>query len=214
MITDPRVADLVMAWGRGWAVSRRVPAPEEVPGGFRIDVGRPGHRVRHVLHTWDHEALAGLARRHTAPGTWIKISGTAADLREALPAPWTPADTCYLMTAPFTAGAQAPPPPYEVHFTTDGAATTATVVDDTGATAASGHLGAAGGFGTLDRVETAPQHRRRGLGTTVVRALGDHATRRGLRTGVLVATEQGRALYRNLGWTVRSEVAAAFVPER
>ncbi|MFC7245569.1 GNAT family N-acetyltransferase [Catellatospora aurea] len=88
----------------------------------------------------------------------------------------------------------------------------ATVVDRAGATAASGRLAPAG-ESIIDQVETAPAHQRRGLGTTVMRTLSDHAARHGMTTGLLVATDDGRRLYQSLGWPVRSEVAAAFVPE-
>ncbi|MGI5521591.1 hypothetical protein ACQEUX_11605 [Micromonospora sp. CA-259024] len=43
-----------------------------------------------------------------------------------------------------------------------------------------------------------------------MRALSDHAARNDLGTGILVATEVGRRLYRALGWTVQSEIAAAY----
>ncbi|SNT36550.1 Acetyltransferase (GNAT) family protein [Asanoa hainanensis] len=202
--------ELVLAWGRGWAVSRRVPDPVDIPGGFRADVGLPGHRVRYVLHTWDADELASLARDHSAPGTWIKVSG---HLRGALPDPWVIDSAGYLMTAPFTVGTRKPPAPYETRVTTDGEVVVATVVDATGATAAYGRLAPAGEYGVVDRVETAPAHRRRGLGTTVMSALSDQAARDGLRTGILLATDDGRRLYGALGWTVRSEFAAAYVRE-
>ncbi len=205
--------ELVLAWGRGWAVSRGVPGPVEVPGGFRADVGLPGHRFRYVLHTWDTETIASLARHNSEPGTWIKVSGRATDLRSALPYLWTMDSAGYLMTTRLTVGTKNPPAPYETRVATDGEVVVATVVDATGAAAASGRLAPAGEYGVIDQVETVPAHRRRGLGTTVMWALSDHAVRNGLGTGILVATEDGRRMYRALGWTVRSEIAAAYVRE-
>ncbi|MEU8422115.1 GNAT family N-acetyltransferase [Micromonospora sp. NPDC048835] len=205
--------ELVMAWGRGWAVSRGVPDPVEVPGGFRADVGLRGHRVRHVLHTWDADRLEPIVRPGTPPGTWIKAIGHANDLRRALPDHWTMDSSGYLMSAQFSAGTDDPPPPYETRITTDGAVVVAAVVDASGTVAASGRLAPAGTCGVIDQVETAPAHRRRGLGTTVMRMLSDHATRNGLGSGILVATDDGRSLYRALGWTVRSEIAVAYVRE-
>ncbi|WP_166378787.1 GNAT family N-acetyltransferase [Catellatospora methionotrophica] len=205
--------DLVTAWGRGWARSRGVPRLVSVPGGFRADVGLPGHRVRYVLHTWDGALLAAYGRRIAAPGTWIKISGRSADLRGALPPRWTLADTGHLMSTPFTAGAADVQAPYAMRVTTAGDVVVATVVDGAGDTAASGRLARAGEFGIIDRVETAPPHQRRGLGTAVMRALSDHAARNGMSTGLLVATDDGRRLYSSLGWSVRSEIAAAYVDE-
>ncbi|MFB9239415.1 GNAT family N-acetyltransferase [Plantactinospora siamensis] len=205
--------DVVMSWGRGWAVSRGVPSPVEVPGGFRADVGRPGHRVRYVLHTWDSGRLSALARRVTAPGTWIKAAGRAAELRGALPAGWTMDSSGHLMTARLTVGVADPPPPYRIRVALDCAVVVATVVDGDGGTAACGRMAPAGGCAIVDQVQTHPAHRRRGLGASVMRALSDHAARSGLGTGILVATDDGRRLYQTLGWTLRSEIAVAYVPQ-
>ncbi|XTZ16122.1 GNAT family N-acetyltransferase [Micromonospora echinospora] len=210
---DPTLPELVMAWGRGWAACRGTPAPTAVPGGFRVEVGRPGHRVRVVLHRHDAAVLDDLGRRLTAPGTWIKVMGSSAELHDALPPHWAMAPVNHLMSAPFGAGVVTPPAPYAVRIDTTGGAVVATVVDSTGSAAASGRLAPAGSYGVVDQVETTPAHRRRGLGTVVMRALADHGARHGLRTGVLVATGDGRGLYESLGWTTRSTVAAAFIPE-
>lgn len=176
-------------------------------------MGLRGHRVRHVLHTWDADRIEAIARHDTAPGTWIKAVGHATDLRRALPSQWTVDTSGYLMSTQFTAGTDDPPPSYETRITTDGDVVVASVVDASGTVAASGRLAPAGTCGVVDQVETAPAHRRRGLGTTVMRMLSDHAVRNGLGTGILVATDDGRGLYRALGWTVRSEIAVAYVRE-
>ncbi|MEU4560664.1 GNAT family N-acetyltransferase [Actinoplanes sp. NPDC023936] len=117
------------------------------------------------------------------------------------------------MTIPFTAGTATPPPSYTIRIAVLDDVVVASVVDATGEIAASGRLAQAGQAGVIDQVETAPAHRRRGLGRTVMRTLSHHATRLGMRGGVLVATDEGRDLYRSLGWTVRTPIAAAHIPE-
>ncbi|MEV0153356.1 GNAT family N-acetyltransferase [Micromonospora sp. NPDC050686] len=96
---------------------------------------------------------------------------------------------------------------------TSGEIVTAVVLDPEGQVAASGKLATAGAYGIVDQVETAAAHRRRGLGSVVMRTLAWHALRRGADTGVLVATDDGRDLYRSLGWTVRTPIAVAYLPE-
>lgn len=199
--------------GRGWAVARGVPDPVEIPGGFRADVGRRGHRVRYVLHTWDTTVIENLTEQVTATGTWIKVSGGATDLQRALSAHWTMESAAYLVRARFAVGTDDPPSPYQTRVSMEGDVVVATVVDATGIAAASGRLASAGEYGVIDQVETAPAHQRRGLGTIVMRTLSDQAARIGLGTGILVATEDGRHLYRTLGWTVQSEITAAYAPE-
>ncbi|GAB4060257.1 GNAT family N-acetyltransferase [Catellatospora paridis] len=203
---------LIAGWVHGWAVSRAAPVPVAVPQGWRIDVGVPGHRLRYVLHTPDDQSLSRLGERQNAPGTWIKVAADPAYLRAALPPPWAMADTGFLMTTTLTGDADKPPAPYTIRTTiTD--VVVVTVLDATGTPVASGRLAPAGVIGVIDQVETAPAHRRRGLGKTVMRLLGHHAVQLGVHTGALVATDDGRKLYGTLGWTVRTPIAAAHVPE-
>jgi GNAT superfamily N-acetyltransferase len=117
------------------------------------------------------------------------------------------------MSAPLTPGTVEPPAPYATRVVAEGGVVVATVLDAYGRRAASGRLAGAGEFAIVDQVETVPGHRRRGLGSVVMRALCDHAAGLGMRTGILVATDGGRALYRALGWTVRSEVSGAYLRE-
>lgn len=208
MITSHTVAELVMAWGTGWAASRRTPDPVEVPGGFRVDVGDPGHRVRHVLH--DLSALPGLGVA-AVPGAWVKAAAEPADLHRALPG-WTPGDPGYLMTGPVPVDVPAPPAGYTLETGEEPGVLTVTVRDAEGP-AASGRLGLAGEFGVLDKIVTEPAHRRRGLGALVVAALLAEAGTRGVKAGLLVGTDDGRALYRALGWSDRAPVPSAYVPE-
>ncbi|GAA1995022.1 hypothetical protein [Amycolatopsis minnesotensis] len=77
---DPRA--LVTEWVHGWARSRGTAAPTPEPDGFRIDVGRHGHRVRYVL---TGTGTAGdRARSVASPGTWLKVCGPRADTVAAL----------------------------------------------------------------------------------------------------------------------------------
>jgi predicted GNAT family acetyltransferase len=104
-----------------------------------------------------------------------------------------------------------PGPGYRVDVSHTGAVTAVRIVADDGAVAASGFAAEAGGVFVYDRIVTEPAHRRRGLGSAVMTTLG--AARR--QTGseqVLVATENGRALYSALGWAVRSPYTSAFIP--
>ena len=212
-VSHHTVPELITAWGRGWTVSRGTPDPIGIPGGFRVDVGLPNHRVRHVLHTCDANSLGRLSRTLTAPGTWIKACTDPAVFRAALPPTWTIDIAGYLMTVPFTTGTVEPVTPYTTRVVTEGRVVIATVLDPAGQVAASARLAPAGEFGIIDKVQTEPGHRRRGLGSVVMRALSDHAARHGMRTGILVASDDGRALYRALGWTVRSDAPGAFLRE-
>ncbi len=203
------LTELMTVWGRGWAVSRQSPAPTPIPGGFMVHAQRPGRCFRHVLHTWDEATLRRLGRELTEPGTWIKICGTAADLRAALPEAWTMDEPGYLMTATFHAGTAVPVAPYTARVAMEGATHVVHMLDADGEIAAWARLAPSGAYGVVDQVWTRPPHQRRGLGTVMMRILGDRAVAAGLTNGILSASADGRALYLSLGWTVRSDLAGA-----
>lgn len=205
--------ELVMAWGRGWTITRNTPAPVVIPGGFRVDVGLPGHRVRYVLHTYDASRLIELGNELTAPGTWLKIAGDRRSLRDALPAAWTMDVPGNLMTTVITRTRVELPAGYIAHTIVDGEAVIATVLDSNGEQASSALLGCSGEFAVFDMVVTEPEHRRRGLGSVVMGLLTNHAADAGMSTGILLSNEAGRALYQVLGWSVNSEVSGAFIAD-
>lgn len=75
------------------------------------------------------------------------------------------------------------------------------VADDPDVVAASGHVSVVGDYAVFDRIITAPEYRRRGLGSLVMRALVALALEHQVDEGLLIASLDGQALYRYLGWT-------------
>ncbi|MGW1343617.1 GNAT family N-acetyltransferase [Kribbella sp. NPDC002412] len=187
-------------WVHGWAICRNTPAPVEFRGGYRIDVGLPGHQVRYVLPTYDAELVGGAHQ----PDTWLKICGDVA-----LDPPWQVQPPEYLMTTELTQAAARVGSPYRLETALQGSVIQVVVRADDDSVAARGKAGLAGGCAVFDQIETDRGHRRRGLGRAVMGALSAAAQHAGARTGVLVATEDGRALYSALGWTLSSLMTAA-----
>lgn len=72
--------------------------------------------------------------------------------------------------------------------------------------AASGQVGLVEGWAVPDLITTERAHRRRGLGGALMTLLADAARDRGATDGALVASEEGRLLYRTLGWHLVSAV--------
>ncbi|MFF0264338.1 GNAT family N-acetyltransferase [Kribbella sp. NPDC004536] len=188
------------AWVHGWTISRNTAPPVRLPTGYRVDVGLPGHAVRYVLHTYDAELVDGLA----GPDTWLKIRGQAA-----LDARWEVQPREYLMTTVLSTAQAAVPPSYELKLSRRGAVIDATVTAADGSVAARGTAALTGEAAVFDQIETSPQHRRRGLGRGIMDALASAAQYAGATTGVLVATEDGRALYTALGWRLSAPMTAA-----
>jgi predicted GNAT family acetyltransferase len=102
--------------------------------------------------------------------------------------------------------------PYVCDVRTEGSVITVSIHDDAGELAACGQVGLAGTDAVADRIETMPEHRRRGLGSAVMSALTAEALRQGARTGLLIASADGQHLYSALGWERLADAVIAQSP--
>lgn len=200
----------VRAWVEGWVISRNAPRPVREPWGLRVDVGLPGHVARHIVAAPTPETLRRITSAITTPGTWLKLCAPAEAVAPLLTSGWAVQDPEFMMTAAL-ARHPAPviPAGYHLAVTTRAGVTAARLLTGAGEVAARGQFAVAGTTAVVDQVETAEGHRRRGLGTVVMRTIAVTAASMGARTGVLVATAQGQALYSTLGWSLHTPVTAA-----
>ncbi|WP_268958567.1 GNAT family N-acetyltransferase [Nonomuraea aridisoli] len=202
----------VQAWVDGWVVSRNTPKPVREPWGLRVDVGLPGHVARHIVPGPTPELLRLLTRAVTAPGTWLKLCGPAEAVAPHLPPAWAVKEQEYMMVMDSLSRAlPRTPAGYVPAVTTRAGVTVARLLTTDGEVAARGQIALAGTTAVVDQVETAAGHRRRGLGTVIMKMLASAAVSRGARSGVLVATEQGQALYATLGWSLHTPVTPALM---
>jgi GNAT superfamily N-acetyltransferase len=80
--------------------------------------------------------------------------------------------------------------------------------DDEGE-AARGMMAVVGDDAVMHDIHTNPAYRRQGLGSVVMGALARRALERGATTGLLMATVEGAALYRRLGWVPQATMLTA-----
>jgi GNAT superfamily N-acetyltransferase len=207
---DPRVVE---AWVTGWALARETPPPVRDSGGFRVDVGWPQQRVRYVFPNLS-EGFRRLAGTIVDPWVFLKVCAPPEAMRTLLPPRWVIQPLGFMMTCSgaMKAHAAALLERYTLDVLEDLPVPMARVVTPYGEVAASGRVALAGEFAIYNRVETHPDHRRRGLGRAVMMALEKIANARGVRQGVLVATADGRALYESIGWRMHSLYSTAVIP--
>lgn len=207
--------DLVRRWLRGWVECRGWGPVEEVPGGLSLLPRQPGrHREVVALHDGP-DALAALAAE--APGgdgpTWLTVPTTRPDeVERTLRAAGLTVRGARerLMTRDLrTHPAREVPAPYRCDTEVDGPVVRVRVRHASGDLAASGTASVLGGDAVADRVETADDHRRRGLGSVVMGVLAAEAVARGATTGILVASSEGERLYSALGWSAGPAVVIA-----
>jgi GNAT superfamily N-acetyltransferase len=210
----PDLTDLVRRWERGWRECRGWATPDEARGGLHLVEDLPG-RYREIIALHDDDttvrALAEDAAADHRP-TWVTVATTRPEDvdRVVRAAGLAPRETReHLMTRDLTGHpTTAAPDPYEVTTTPTGRLLKVEVRrgDDL---AASGQASIVDGYTVPDRIETRPDHRRRGLGTVVMGTLITEAARLGAHTGILVASPEGQALYHALGWTTVATVVIA-----
>lgn len=207
---------LVQAWVDGWVVSRGAAPPVAEPWGCTIDVGTgPHHVTRHVLGATrgavGKATVRKVAGTVTGAGVWLKVFADPSPVRDWLgPDWWIDPEPGYLMSAPLTDVPPGPVPEgYRQRTWSRGGVTRTMIAAPDGSLAARGQIAPTGATAVADQIETSPEHRRRGLGTLVMRTLQRAAVEQGARTGVLGGTPEGRALYESLGWGVESPLTSA-----
>lgn len=207
MSADP---DLLAIWTRGWALTRGVAPPLWDAGGWRIEVGQ-ADQVRRFVFADADEAAARCAAGITGANVFLKVCAEEATVRALLPGGWVLRPPGFMMTldGPMPAGA-APDNACTTTVSQAGPVTFCDIRTASGEEAARGRAVIVDDRVIYDRIAVAPDHRRRGLGGQVMRAL-ESATG-GPGRGVLVATEDGQALYRRLGWRLHSPYTTAVIP--
>lgn len=204
---------IVETWVRGWTVARETPPPVKDRGGLRVDVGWPRQRVRYVF---PHlvEGLRPLADAISEPWVFLKACASPEGMRALLPSRWVIQPLGFMMTCsgPMTAAETALPEGYSLDLQEEPRVPVARVLTAGGEVAAIGRIALVGDFAIYDRIETHPDHRRRGLGRAVMKALEAIGQARGATRGVLVATAEGRRLYEALGWRMHSLYTTAVIP--
>jgi hypothetical protein len=213
MMTSPYVdPKLVFAWQAAHSMARNSPAPVHDRGGFRVDTHSEKEAKRWVFPQLC-EGLHSIACEITAPRHYLKLCGTNDELRSVLPERWEVQPANYFMKATASAGEMVSlPDGYRMELHQTGPVTQVHVVAPDGDLAASGCAAETTDAFVYDRIETASDHRRKGLGIAVMNALAS-ARKSFTAPQLLVATEEGRSLYARLGWIVIAPFAAATIPD-
>lgn len=165
-------------------------------------MGAPGHLVRHVLLDADPAVIRALAGSVAVPTTSVKGFMESGELARLLTPDWTPDPPGFLMTTDLRPADARIAGDYHVTVEHARGITRARVITGDGSIAARGQVAVTGEKCVFDQIETAPEHRRRGLVSAVMAALTTSASDLGAVTGILNATVPGRALYETLGWSV------------
>lgn len=207
---DPAV---VRIWVEGWALTRQVTAPVFANGGYRIEVGLPDQKRRHVFAAYsDH--VRQHAETISEPFVFLKVCAPPGIVRTNLPPPWRLESPGFMMllSGPMPGGPACLPDGYVFDHQQHVGVTIVNVLDGSGEIAATGRIGFPGELAVYDRIRTHDNHRRKGLGRALMKQLETLSHDQGVRRAALVATPDGRALYETLGWQLHSLYTTAVIP--
>ncbi len=205
------VAPTATAWAKGWTLTRNKASPISQAYGCKIDLGLPENLERHVVVDDDTEILRELTGSLQTPGTWLKVCAPAEKVSPLLHKHWQVQAPEYLMAVALKDAAAGTHDGYLLSLSISGEVSEAELRDMDGQLAAKGRVAHSDGVATFDQIVTEPTHQRKGLGRVIMATLVNAAIAQQASVGVLVATEQGRALYQAIGWTLVSPVTAAVI---
>ena len=197
------------AWLAARSIARGLPGPIADMGGFRIDTNTDAE-VRRWVFPKMGTGLMELARSIVEPRHFLKLCGDGNELRSALPLRWEIHPQSYFMRA------NGPPPErplaedYRIEVSRTGPVIEVRILSCSGDLAASGYAAETSEVFIYDRIVTDAEHRRKGLGHTVMATLRT-AKQKAANPELLVATEDGKALYSTLGWETVSPYSTASI---
>lgn len=205
------VAELIGDWVDGWSKSRSSGVPVRHDWGFSIEVGSDSEVGRFVLTDRSDETIRRVSNSVREHNFWIKVPRPLAEVAPLLSSAWELQAPQQLMTSLLVDGPELELP---VGFATSTIRESTTAVQvmigaPDGSVAARGRMGLGMRRAVADRIVTAKGHQRRGLGRAVMVALANAGVASGHGSAVLMASVEGRALYRALGWSDASDFTEA-----
>lgn len=198
------------SWLAARSIARGLPAPVCDHGGYRVDTHSDTEICRWVFARPSME-MGELARAIDQPGHFIKLCGSSDELRSVVPSRWRLDQERYFMTGRQASTPQPLPHGYTIEIEQHGMIRRVAILNESGDQAAGGYAVESRDAFIYDRIETAPTHRRKGLGSLVMASLAQ--MKRGDVPELLVATNEGRLLYEAQGWHVLSPYATASISD-
>ncbi|MCS4304722.1 GNAT family N-acetyltransferase [Chryseobacterium sp. BIGb0232] len=207
--------EIVKSWLKGWCLSREVAFPVQYKSGFNVFVGDEKQKERYVFPNLNEDFFQ-LARSIDEPWVYLKVSTSPDQFIGSIPEKWQLQAQGYLMTCfhPMIFPEISLAEGYHLEFSEYNTTFVVRIVAENGEQASIGRVSLIDDAAVYDRIITEIQHQRKGLASFLLKELEKIALLKGFHNNLLVATEEGKLLYENLGWKVYALHSSIVIPSK
>ncbi|WP_312302882.1 GNAT family N-acetyltransferase [Chryseobacterium sp.] len=208
-------AEIVENWLKGWSLSRELPFPTRYKSGFKVIVGYENQKERYVFPELNEDFFQ-LADSIAEPWVYLKVCASPNQFIEKIPERWKLQSQGYMMTCfqPMNFPEVTLADGYQVEYGQHNSTFMVKIIAENGEQASIGYVALSDDLAVYDRIVTEKNHQRKGLASFLLKELEKIALSKGYTNNFLVATEEGKLLYENLGWKVYSLHTSVVIPEQ
>ncbi|MFP3831629.1 GNAT family N-acetyltransferase [Chryseobacterium sp. SIMBA_028] len=212
---DKVSVDLLRKWLTAWSLSRKLPLPIQFISGFKVEVSEEKQKQRYVFSE-PNEDFFELS--HTIDEAWVylKVCTGLDHFIKNISEKWQIQPQGYMMCCfhPMNIPDSKLADGYNLEYSDDGSVFTVQIIAENGELASIGRIVLVDDLAVYDRIVTDEKHRRKRLASCVIKELEKIALSKEVFNNFLVATEEGRLLYENLGWKVYSLYTSFVIPSK
>ncbi|KAB1232774.1 GNAT family N-acetyltransferase [Chryseobacterium viscerum] len=210
---DKVSAEIVENWPKGWCLSREVSFPVQYKSGFKVIVGDEKQKERFVFPELNDDFFQ-LVHSIDTPWVYLKVSTSPDELMGKIPERWKLQPQGYMMSCfhPMTFPEISLAEGYHLEFSEYNTTFVVRIVAENGEQASIGRVSLIDDVAVYDRIVTEINHQRKGLASFLLKELEKIALSKGFSNNLLVATEEGKLLYENLGWEIYALHSSIVIP--
>ncbi|MCC9070639.1 GNAT family N-acetyltransferase [Flavobacterium sp. F-65] len=204
--------DILEKWLKGWALSRELPLPIKYKSGYMIDVGYENQKKRYVFTEPNNDYIQ-LSKSIDEPWVYLKACTAPDKLKSMLSKKWVIEPQGYMMSCStqMSFSNRNLSDDYKFEFDNYNSTFVIRIVTKNGELTSIGRVVLVDDLAIYDRISTEENHRRKGLGTILMKELEKIALANNVSNNFLVATEEGKSLYLSLGWEIYSLYSSAVI---
>jgi len=212
-MTDTVSYDIIEKWLKAWSLSRKLALLIRYKSGFKVEVGEEKQKIRYVFPEINDDFIE-LSKQIDEPWIYLKVCASPDEIKNRVSENWIIQPPGYMMNCfgPMKNSARPLCESYGIEYEKYNSTTVVRIIAENGKQASVGRIVIVDDLAVYDRIVTEENHQRKGLATFLMRELEKIALSNGIHNNFLVATEQGKSLYKTIGWELYSPYTSIVIP--